>query len=72
MIAAGLALGLLGAVLLFKLTTAVSSRLIDVDAADPLIYGGAALVLFAVAILGCLIPARRAVTTDPVATLREE
>ncbi len=72
MIGAGLALGLLGAWLFFKLATAVSSQLIDVSVADPLIYGLAAVVLFAVALLGCLLPARRAVTTDPVATLREE
>ncbi len=72
MIAAGLALGLAGAWVFFRLSSAVSSQLIDVDAGDPAVYGLAALVLFAVAILGCLVPARRAVATDPVATLREE
>lgn len=71
-IAAGLAAGLVLAYFAFRLITAVSSRLIDVSAGDPAIYALAALVLFTVAFLGCLLPARRALATDPVTVLREE
>ena len=72
MIAAGVAAGLVLAYLGLRLTAAVDRQLIDVNAGDPLTYGLAALVLFGAALLGCLLPARRAVATDPVATLREE
>jgi predicted permease len=67
-IAAGLALALLASALL----PALSAKLIDVDAIEPVTWLGAAAVLAAVAFLGCLIPARRAATVDPVRSLREE
>ena len=72
LIAAGLAAGLFLAYLLFRLTTAVSSLLIDTRATDPLTYALAALLLFAMALLGCLVPARRALRSDPVTILRDE
>jgi ABC-type antimicrobial peptide transport system permease subunit len=67
--AIGLVLGL-GAVLL------VSSRLVSllhgVSATDPLILGGAALVLFLVTLAANYLPARRAAKLEPVMGLRTE
>jgi predicted permease len=64
-LAAGLALALAGARM-------VSSLLVEVGAADPLTFCGAALFLCAVAFLAAYIPARRATKVDPMSSLRAE
>lgn len=64
----GLALGL--ALAFFVLRPVVASQLHGVSAADPWAYAGQCLVLLAAALLGCTLPARRAVRTDPARTLR--
>jgi predicted permease len=69
MVLAGVVLGLAGALALTRL---VSSFFFGVSAADPLVYGGVSLLLVAVALLACLIPARRAAKTDPMVALRYE
>lgn len=63
----GLAIGLplAGAV-----TFVLRAVLIGVAPGDPLSLAGAALVLMLAGILGCAIPARRAVRVDPVVALR--
>lgn len=68
-LAIGLAIGLAGA---FGLTRVLSSLLAQVSPADPLTFALAVLVLTAAALLGCLIPARRAMRIDPVIALRYE
>ncbi|MFZ3255479.1 MAG: FtsX-like permease family protein, partial [Candidatus Acidiferrales bacterium] len=65
----GLAIGLAAS---FALTRALSSQLFGISAADPLTFGAVALLLLAVALLACYIPARRAMRTDPMVALRYE
>ncbi len=63
---AGLAVGLVLAVVLGRL---LQSLLFGVQAADPLVLALVAVLLGLVAMLACLVPARRATRVDPVAAL---
>ncbi len=65
----GLAFGLAGA---FALTRFLSSQLYEINPTDPLTLIGVSLVLLAVAMLACWVPARRAAAVDPVVALRAE
>jgi len=65
----GIALGLAGA---FAVSRWLSSELYGVSALDPLTYGGVALVVAAVTMLACYVPARRAMLVDPLSALRYE
>ncbi|MBV9924262.1 MAG: ABC transporter permease [Acidobacteria bacterium] len=65
----GIALGSLGALALTRL---ISGLLFNVSAADPAVYVSVALLLAVVAVLACLVPARRATKVDPMVALRYE
>jgi len=65
----GMAAGLLGA---FALTRLMATMLFSVRPTDPMTFGGVALLLFAIALIACYIPGRRATKVDPVNSLRYE
>jgi putative ABC transport system permease protein len=59
-----------GVALALGLTRLIAKFLFGVTTADPLTFAAVALVLALVALLACLIPARRAVSVDPTEALR--
>ncbi len=67
LVAAGLALGLIGAHLLARL---MSGLLFEIHATDPPTFLAMSFVLVAVALLASFVPARRATAVDPMTALR--
>jgi ABC-type lipoprotein release transport system permease subunit len=65
----GLAAGLLAAAATNRI---LESQLVGVSPYDPLTLAGGPLVLIAVALIGCRIPAKRATQVDPVVALRHD
>ncbi len=65
----GLVVGIVSA---FALGRLISSQLYQVSAHNPALLGGATVLLAAIALLACLLPARRATLVDPVQALRTE
>ena len=71
--AAGLAAGLVLAAIAVRVTaTLVGDLLFGVTATDTATVAGAALVMLLVAVAACLLPARRAVSIDPLAAIRDQ
>jgi putative ABC transport system permease protein len=67
--AAGVALGVGGAVILGRV---VAAQLYEVSPRDPLTLSATALILTSVALVAAWIPTHRATTVDPLTTLRAE
>jgi putative ABC transport system permease protein len=65
----GMCVGILGALML---TRYMSSVLFGVEAWDPFVFAGVALLLAFVALLASFVPARRAAKVDPIVALRYE
>lgn len=68
-LAIGLAIGLPAA---FGVTHVLRRALIGVSPSDPLTFVAIVFVLIVAGILGCAIPARRAIRVDPIVALRYE
>jgi putative ABC transport system permease protein len=64
-----LVIGLAGA---FALATTVSGLLYGVNPRDPWTFGGMAAFLLVIALVGCLVPARRATSVNPLSALKAE
>ena len=65
----GLCLGIFAAL---ELTRLLATVLYDIGPRDPLTFLMLSLLLTAVALLACYIPALRAARTDPMVALRRE
>jgi putative ABC transport system permease protein len=72
----GIQLGLIGVgigcAVAVGLTHFLSSLLFGITATDPVSYAGVIVLLFAVVVLACYVPARRAMRVDPMVALRHE
>ena len=62
----------IGLVVAFGMTRLMASLLFDVNPTDLVTFGSVALLLCAVAMLACYIPARRAASLDPMQALRAD
>jgi len=69
MAAIGSAIGLAGA---WIFRQAVARLVFGVSPADPLTFAIAAFLLMTFAVAACVLPARRAASTDPMLALRWE
>ncbi len=65
----GLAIGLVGALVL---TREMEAIMFNVSPTDPATFTGVTVFLLAVGILATYLPARRAAKVDPVVALRSE
>ena len=68
LIAIGLTAGLAGAVIL---TRTLSGLVYGVGTLDPVTFVAVPALLCAIALVACVIPARRAASVDPITTLRQ-
>jgi putative ABC transport system permease protein len=68
-LAPGLAIGLL---LALGATRVLRSLLTGVTPSDPVVFAGTVVVLLIAAVIGCVVPTRRAMRVDPLVALRYE
>jgi putative ABC transport system permease protein len=68
-VAVGVAIGLVTAVFVSRL---LQASLFEVTRTDPATYASVSVVLILVALIACLIPARRATAVNPIVALRHD
>jgi putative ABC transport system permease protein len=68
----GIVLGLVSAFVLSKYLDSLTTMLFGVPPRDPWTFAVIAMLLSVVALIACLIPARRATKVDPLVALRYE
>jgi putative ABC transport system permease protein len=68
----GIVIGLAGAYALMKYLETLTQLLFGVEARDPWTFVAIAVLLAGVALIACLVPARRATRVDPLTALRYE
>jgi putative ABC transport system permease protein len=68
-VAVGLAIGIVSA---FALGRLITTQLYQVSAHNPALLAGSTVLLAAIALIACLVPARRATHVDPIQALRAE
>jgi putative ABC transport system permease protein len=69
---AGVVIGGVVTLILARVLAGFSSLLYGVGASDPVTLAAVALLLASIAVLACYIPARRAMSVDPMTALRYE
>jgi predicted permease len=67
--AAGVGIGVVGA---FAATRWMSSLLFEVSPTEPVVFASLSLLLGAIAVAACFVPARRAARSDPLVALRAD
>jgi ABC-type antimicrobial peptide transport system permease subunit len=65
----GLAIGIVAA---FGVGRLIATQLYQVSEHNPALLGGATVLLAIIALIACLLPARRATHVDPIEALRYE
>jgi predicted permease len=69
LVGVGAVIGLIGG---FAAARSLARFLYGVPTSDPVTFAGAAILLIAVALLACTVPARRAMRVNPITALRSE
>ena len=62
----------IGIVCAFAIGRLITSQLYEVSAHNPVLLAGSTVLLAAIALIACLLPARRATHVDPIQALRAE
>ncbi len=71
MLPAGIGMGI-GLAAALALSQALSSQLFGIDSVDPRVAWGGCLLVAAMALVSCLVPARRAASVDPAVSLKSD